>query len=448
MLNTHFLTKLLKGGLLPVMLLSAATNLSAELPSEGQTAQSPGCTDPVASNYNASATDNDGSCTYPSATISSEQSHNLPSGHEDTSGIIYWNGKFWLINDSGPRNMYGLTFEAVSDIQPIHLGDVPKRDWEEITQDDTHIYIGDFGNNYGSRTNLRVLRFSKQSILDGDPKAEIINFTYSDQDDLSSPGSNQTDFDCEAFIVREDTLYLFTKQWASEKTSVYTLPAEPGDHVARLRETYDVQGLVTGSVYMEDMDLLVFTGYSSEMAPFLYLFYDFEGVDFFGGNRRKVSLDLPGNFVGRGHQVEAVTTRDGLTYYITNERFSISILTFPQQIHKLNLTGLLGHYVGARTTASNYNPDGDTPGKLKLYQNYPNPFNPSTSIRYHLPESGPVSLHVYDMLGRHVTTLSSGPRREGVHEVSFDGSGLASGLYTYILSTDDRHLTRNMLLLK
>ncbi len=369
MVKRQFQTFFLKGGFLitaiPAILATVGNPVAGNF-AEGQTPQSSGCTDPVASNYSDTVTVNDGSCTYPSATISSEKTHNLPSGHEDTSGIIYWNGKFWLINDSGPGNMYGLTFDAVSDIEPIHLGDVPKRDWEEITQDDTHIYIGDFGNNYGSRTNLRVLKFSKQSILDGDPKAEIINFTYSDQDDLTSPGSNETDFDCEAFIIREDTLYLFTKQWASEKTSVYTLPAEPGNHVAQLRETYDVQGLVTGSVYLEDKRLLVFSGYSSDMAPFLYLFYDFEGVDFFGGNRRKVSLDLPGNFLGRGHQVEAVTTRDGLTYYITNEHFSISVLTFPQQIHKLDLTGLLGHYVGGRTTTSHNYQGGVHEGNMLL----------------------------------------------------------------------------------
>ena len=315
---------------------------------EGQTPQSSGCTDPPAANYEARATVNDGSCTYPPATISSEESHSLPDGHEDTSGIIFWNDRFWLINDSGPRNMYGLQFDDVESIVTVPLGNVPKRDWEEITQDDTHIYIGDFGNNYGSRDNLRILKFSKESILAGDPKMEVINFTYSDQHDLTSPGSNQTDFDCEAFLVRGDSIFLFTKQWTSEQTSVYLLPNEPGNHVAQLQKTYNVQGLVTGSVYLEDLDLLVFTGYSSDMAPFLYLFYDFKGVDFFGGNRRKVALNLPGNFMGRGHQVEAVTTRDGLTYYITNEHFSISVLTFPQQMHRLDLSGLLGHYVTSR----------------------------------------------------------------------------------------------------
>lgn len=320
-------------------------NTETVIHNTGRTAPESGCTDPLADNYDTEAAVNDGSCTYPPVTISSEDSHYLPDGHEDTSGIIYWNGRFWLINDSGPRNMYGLELDNVQDIKRVRLGRVPKRDWEEITQDETHIYIGDFGNNYGSSTSLRILRFTKESILAGDPQMEVINFTYSDQHNLASPGSNQTDFDCEAFLVRGDSIFLFTKQWASEQTSMYLLPNEPGDHVTQLQQTYDVQGLITGLVYREDLDLLVFTGYSPDMAPFLYLFYDFEGVDFFSGNRRKVGLDLPENFLGRGHQIEAITSRDGLTYYITNERFSVSMLTFPQQIHRLDLSGLLGPYL-------------------------------------------------------------------------------------------------------
>ena len=372
MLKRHFPAIILTVGLLIVVALIATEQTSIKSPVQKhpetdkhgamQSEPARGCTDPLAENYDAGAAINDGSCTYPPATISPEESHYLPDGHEDTSGIIYWNGKFWLINDAGPRNMYGLAFDNVQDIERIRLGRVPKRDWEEITQDETHIYIGDFGNNYGSSTSLRILRFTKESILAGDPKAEIINFTYSDQHDLTSPGSNQTDFDCEAFLVRGDSIFLFTKQWASEQTSVYLLPNEPGDHVAQLQQTYDVQGLVTGLVYLEDMDLLVFTGYSSDMAPFLYLFYDFEGVDFFGGNRRKVALNLPGNFIGRGHQVEAITTRDGLTYYITNEHFSVSMLTFPQQIHRLDLSALLGQYVASRVSSAQNVPGDNHPG--------------------------------------------------------------------------------------
>ena len=70
-----------------------------------------------------------------------------------------------------------------------------------------------------------------------------------------------------------------------------------------------------------------------------------------------------------------------------------------------------------------------------LLQNYPNPFNPATTIRYTLQEEGPVSLRVYDLLGREVAVLLDGRENAGAHSVVFDGRGLASGVYFYRLET-------------
>jgi hypothetical protein len=68
-----------------------------------------------------------------------------------------------------------------------------------------------------------------------------------------------------------------------------------------------------------------------------------------------------------------------------------------------------------------------------LYQNYPNPFNPSTTIKFELPKSSMVRLSVYDLPGREVTVLVNERVEAGVHEVNFDGSNLASGVYLYRL---------------
>ena len=70
-----------------------------------------------------------------------------------------------------------------------------------------------------------------------------------------------------------------------------------------------------------------------------------------------------------------------------------------------------------------------------LYQNYPNPFNPLTTISYSLPRVSTVTLTVYDLMGREITTLAHNERREaGNHEVSFDAANLPSGVYFYRLS--------------
>ena len=90
----------------------------------------------------------------------------------------------------------------------------------------------------------------------------------------------------------------------------------------------------------------------------------------------------------------------------------------------------------------------ELPESMTLHQNYPNPFNPATQIRFDLAEPGHVTLTVYDMLGQRVATLADTPMSTGQHEVTFDATGLSSGIYLYRLSSGNRTLTRSMLLMK
>ncbi len=90
----------------------------------------------------------------------------------------------------------------------------------------------------------------------------------------------------------------------------------------------------------------------------------------------------------------------------------------------------------------------DIPNVLSLDQNYPNPFNPSTNIRFALPARSEVRLEVFDMLGRKVETAFNGVKAAGSHIVTFDASGLASGVYIYKLSTATQVVAKKMLLMK
>lgn len=92
---------------------------------------------------------------------------------------------------------------------------------------------------------------------------------------------------------------------------------------------------------------------------------------------------------------------------------------------------------------SNTLPDG-----YSLQQNYPNPFNPSTSIRFSIPESGFLSIVIFDMTGREVKTLINGVTEVGSYEVSFDAGGLSSGIYYYKLVSGDFSDVKKMILLK
>jgi hypothetical protein len=88
------------------------------------------------------------------------------------------------------------------------------------------------------------------------------------------------------------------------------------------------------------------------------------------------------------------------------------------------------------------------PGKVELHQNYPNPFNPSTTIRFQLPRASHVTLTVYDVLGREVSVLVNEGKDAGVHEVKFDGSNLASGVYFNRLQAGEFVQIRKLVLLR
>jgi hypothetical protein len=88
------------------------------------------------------------------------------------------------------------------------------------------------------------------------------------------------------------------------------------------------------------------------------------------------------------------------------------------------------------------------PARFLLHQNYPNPFNPSTTIRYELPERSHVTLAVFDALGRQVATLVKGEVEAGYHDVNFDATNLASGVYLYRLTAGGYVQARRLVYLR
>jgi len=86
--------------------------------------------------------------------------------------------------------------------------------------------------------------------------------------------------------------------------------------------------------------------------------------------------------------------------------------------------------------------------RLRLDQNFPNPFNPTTKISFQLPETGNVSLKVYDLTGRQVAVLADSQMAAGTYTATFDASRLSSGVYFYRLETPAGSLSRKMTLIK
>jgi hypothetical protein len=294
-----------------------------------------GCTDPLSQNYNPKAKVNNGDCLYKQVKLKPEYSVKLGDSVRETSGLSAFDNLLWTHNDDHDTSIYGL--DSLGKIRKkVVLSNVINHDWEEISQDSTHLYIGDFGNNYrGNRTDLHILKIDKTGFFNGNPIIDTISFSYSDQTDFSPQKGNTTNFDCEAFIVSGDSIYLFSKQWKSSKTAIYALAIKSGKHIAQYKETIDTQGLITGAAYSESKKRIVLCGYSKKGKTFLYLLYDFKNHDFLKGNQRKINLKLP------FHQIEGIATKDGLHYYLTNESLVRKpVLNVPQQMHYFDLSSL------------------------------------------------------------------------------------------------------------
>jgi len=88
------------------------------------------------------------------------------------------------------------------------------------------------------------------------------------------------------------------------------------------------------------------------------------------------------------------------------------------------------------------------PEEYRLEQNYPNPFNPTTNITYYLPQKAYVLLEIFDTNGKHIETLNSGYQNAGSHSIAWNTGQLSSGIYFYVLNTNEVMLKGKAVLLK
>ncbi len=291
-----------------------------------------GCTDTLAKNFEPNATINNGSCFYEQTTLKPTTSLILSDSIFETSGLIYFDDLLWTHNDDRDTTIYGIDVNGQIR-KKIKLENVINTEWEAISQDSNFIYIGDFGNNvYGNRKNLHILRVEKKSFLANKPVIDSISFSYSNQIDFSAQKTNTTNFDCEAFVVSQDSIYLFTKQWNQKKTSIYSLPKKPGNYSAQLKETIDVQGLITDAS-LTPKNEIVMCGYTTFFQPFIYLIADISNFNFSLANKRRFNFSL--SF----HQIEGISTFDGKLFYISNEAYiKKPIVNTLPQIHTVDLS--------------------------------------------------------------------------------------------------------------
>ena len=307
-----------------------------------------GCTDSQATNFNASASINDGSCLYNPTNYSLNLVANLVDTLSENSGLVWAAGKLYTFNDSGSgTKVYEVTANGTI-VRTIHIANSTNVDWEAMTSDSTYFYLGDFGNNNGNRTDLCIYRLLKSEVTNNaldTVAAEKMNFSWADQLDFTS-AYNANDFDCEAFYATEDSLFLFSKNWVDLKTKCYSLPNYWTDTLnATLISQFDVDGLITDACKDTINDRIYLLGYknngSNFYTSFIWCLWDHASNFIFSGNKRRIEI---GNVLTVS-QTEGITLSDNGTAYVSAEKV-INIITIPAKLFNLNFSAYFEESTG------------------------------------------------------------------------------------------------------
>ncbi len=262
--------------------------------------------------------------------IIAEKVADLSTEVRETSGIIMVNERIVTLNDSGGGPfLFELDTLTGKVLRTVKVANAGNHDWEDISQDKNYIYVADIGNNNGNRKDLMIYRISKKDYLRPDHDtvdAEKIKFRYADQTDFTSRRFS-SNYDAEALIATEDSLYLFSKNWVNMKTYIYALPKTPGDYSLRIRDSLDVEGLITGAVYDFDTHHVMLCGYTLS-SNFVVDISGFSDVHHTHLKFKKHFLALDGS-----HQTEGICLDGYGGYFLSGEKTRTS----PPTLYKLRV---------------------------------------------------------------------------------------------------------------
>ena len=163
-----------------------------------------------------------------------KEKFDLPEETKETSGLLFFDSKIITHNDSGNNaNLFEIDSLSGNLLRTISISNATNIDWEDITEDENHIYIADIGNNNGNRIDLKIYKILKSDFKKSTSvSAEIISFSYEDQTNFDSK-PNGSNFDAESIVVYNNSILIFTKNWNDLKTNVYKTPLIKGDYEAK-----------------------------------------------------------------------------------------------------------------------------------------------------------------------------------------------------------------------
>jgi hypothetical protein len=236
----------------------------------------------------------------------------LPDELKEISGMTAIGNDIWVITDKPKSRIFKLDSEGRI-VQTVHISNIEATDVEAVTSDKNFIYIGDVGDNIGDRVQRRIIKVAINSIPAGrevNATGETIDFVFPNEKVATK--KKQNNFDCEAIVSFEDTLYLFTKDREDKETKVYSLPKDSGNYAARYINSFNSKGLITDAAINGQNDELALIGYhKGHQYPFMLIFSNFTGNDFFSGDHQRIELaDKPWDW-----QLEGITYGNGNVYF-------------------------------------------------------------------------------------------------------------------------------------
>ena len=160
--------------------------------------------------------------------------------------------------------------------------------------------------------------------------------------------------------------------------------------------------------------------------------------------------DVNNGVIGAGSGFAARTTNGGQSWLVYNTGGSAvwSVrMVHPDTIWAAQAFGFVHKFMRGVTSVIEWR--NEVPMAFLLRQNYPNPFNPATTIEFSLPKSGFVSLKIFDITGKEISSAINMSLNPGIVKYDFNGSNLSSGVYFYSLLVDNVRLdTKKMILIK
>lgn len=236
----------------------------------------------------------------------------LPKNIFESSGVtVNRDGTLWTHNDSGDRPVIYKIDTLGHLLKTLYLQGATAIDYEDISQDNLgNIYVCDCGNNSNRRQNLCIYKIPNTAIATGNDTVipEVIRFSFSDQQQFPPPKEKQN-FDCEAFVVFNDSIFLFSKNGGeSQYCKRYALPNVPGIHTAILLDSITTKRWVTGAALSPDNKTLVLLSENK-----LNIFTHFSGSGFFSGQHIKTGIPVT--------LKEGIAFKNNTGIYLTDEKY-------------------------------------------------------------------------------------------------------------------------------